>query len=96
MAGFGASKEKELAEEAAAEKKATPAHKRSDNDPFSDLREEYQQLHKQGPKTHIFMAIIGKENTGKSAIVFDFFQKYCDRHGGRQTTLEEFDEEASE
>jgi|TARA_R110000824_G_scaffold274125_1_gene462838 hypothetical protein len=79
MAGFGATKKKELAEEAEAEAAATPAHKRSTNDPYSSLRAEYQQLHKQGPKTHIFMALVGHENTGKTGIVFDYFQKYCDK-----------------
>lgn len=79
MAGFGAAKEKELAEEAAAETAATPAYKRSTNDPFADLRAEYEQLHKHGPKTHIFMALVGHENTGKTGIVFDYFQKYCDK-----------------
>jgi len=46
----------------------------------------------------IRMALVGKENTGKSAIVFDFYQRYCDKHGkgGRQTTLLEFDEEDEE
>ena len=83
MAGFGASKEKELAEEAAAEEAATPAHKRSTSDPFADLRAEYQQLHKQGPKTHIFMALVGHENTGKTGIVYDYFQKYCDREASK-------------
>jgi hypothetical protein len=79
MAGFGAAKEKELAEEVEAEVAATPAHKRSTDDPYADLRDEYEQLHKQGPKTHIFMAFVGHENTGKTGIVFDYFQKYCDK-----------------
>ena len=89
MSGFGKAK---AAQQAVVEK----SEGTSSSDPFADLREELADVNANRPKTHIFMAIIGKENTGKSAIVFDFFQKYCDRHGGRQTTLEEFDEEASE
>ena len=79
MAGFGESKKEELAKEAATERTDTPAHKREGVDPFSDLRSEYEQLHKHGPKTHIFMALVGHENTGKTGIVFDAFQKYCEK-----------------
>ena len=88
MSGFGKAK--------AAQQPVAEKSEGTSSDPFADLREELADVNANRPKTHIFMAIIGKENTGKSAIVFDFFQKYCDRHGGRQTTLEEFDEEASE
>jgi len=87
MSGFGKTK----AAQAAKSKAPTET-----GDPFADLREELADVNANRPKTHIFMAVVGKENTGKSAIVFDFFQKYCDKHGGRQTTLDEFDGEASE
>ena len=87
MSGFGKTK---AAQEAKSKASNAPS------DPFGDLRLELADVNANRPKTHIFMAVVGKENTGKSAIVFDFFQKYCDKHGGRQTTLDEFDEEASE
>ena len=88
MSGFGKTKA------ANAAKKKAPTET---GDPFAALREELADVNANRPKTHIFMAVVGKENTGKSAIVFDFFQKFCDKQGkGRQTSLAEFDEEASE
>ena len=88
MGGFGKTK---AAQEAKSKASNAPS------DPFGDLRLELADVNANRPKTHIFMAVIGKENTGKSAIVFDFFQKFCDKQGkGRQTSLAEFDEEASE
>jgi len=88
MAGFGKMKEAG----------ATVEEKASTDDPFAELREELKDVNANRPKTHIFMAVVGKENTGKSAIVFDFYQRYCDKHGkgGRQTTLLEFNEEDEE
>ena len=81
MAGFGESKKEEIAQEIAAERADTPAHKREGADPFSALRSEFEPLHQHGPKTHIFMALVGHENTGKTGIVFDAFQKYCNEEG---------------
>ena len=88
MSGFGKTKAA----------RAAKANEPTDNgDPFASLREELADVNANRPKTHIFMAVVGKENTGKSAIVFDFFQKYCDKQGkGRQTSLDEFDGEVSE
>ena len=91
MAGFGATKEKELAAEAEAEKASTPATKRVDSDPYSNLRVEFEQLNKHGPKTHIFMALVGHENTGKTGIVFDTFQKYCNTGGDKILAVIDFD-----
>ena len=39
------------------------------NDPFADLRNELQSLHKKSPKSTLFGLIAGHENTGKTAIV---------------------------
>ena len=80
MGGFGKAKQAEL----------DAVHESSKGDPFANLREELQDVNANQPKTHIFMALVGKENTGKSAIVFDFYQRYCDGFDGRQTTLDEF------
>ena len=79
MAGFGKAKEIQVKEEEAEELASTPVTKRTDSGAFAALRAEFEELQNQGgPKTHIFMGIIGHENTGKSGIVLDFFQKYCD------------------
>lgn len=86
MGGFGDTKALELQET-----------QESEADPYADLREELEDVNANRPKTHIFMGLIGKENTGKSAVVFDFYQRYCDAFGkGRQTTLAEFDEEVKQ
>tara|TARA_R110002020_G_scaffold168349_3_gene357069 strand:- start:3510 stop:3773 length:264 start_codon:yes stop_codon:yes gene_type:complete len=82
MGGFGEAKQAELQAE----------HEETKGDPFADLRTELADVDANKPKTHIFMALVGKENTGKSAIVFDFYQRYCDGFDGRQTTLDEFTE----
>jgi len=79
MAGFGEMKEKQTTKEQKKVLKDTPASKRTDADPYAALREEYKVLSENRPKTHCFMGIIGHENTGKSAIVLDFYQKYCDK-----------------
>lgn len=81
MGGFGDTKKAEIEQEKAALAK---------HDDFDDLEAELADVNANRPKTHIFMALIGKENTGKSAIVFDFYQRYCDAFKGRQTTLDEF------
>ena len=85
MAGFGKTK--------AAQEEKKSASKVANTDPFAELREELANVDANKPKTHLFMALVGKENTGKSAIIFDFYQRYCDKHKGegRQTTLDEFD-----
>lgn len=84
MGGFGETKKAEIE----AEKKALTKH-----DDFADMEAELADVDANRPKTHILMALIGKENTGKSAIVFDFYQRYCDAYSkGRQTILLEFDE----
>lgn len=85
MTGFGKTKK-------AQEEKKAAASGKPNADPFADLREELADVNANRPKTHIFMALIGKENTGKSAIIFDFYQRYCEKHKGkgRQTTLDEF------
>jgi len=80
MGGFGKAKQAELKAE----------HEESQGDPFENLRAELADVNANKPKTHIFMALVGKENTGKSAIVFDFYKRYCDSFDGRQTTLDEF------
>lgn len=80
MGGFGEAKQAELKAE----------HEESQGDPFEKLRAELADVNANNPKTHIFMALVGKENTGKSAIVFDFYKRYCDSFDGRQTTLDEF------
>lgn len=81
MAGFGESKK---VQQKASEEPA---------DPFADLRTELADVNANRPKTHIFMALVGQENTGKSAIIFDFFQRYCDSFDtGRQTNILEFTE----
>ena len=76
MAGFGEMKNKQITNEEEKKLKDTPASKRTDADPYAALREEYKVLSENRPKTHCFMGIIGHENTGKSAIVLDFFQKH--------------------
>ena len=68
MAGFGQAK--------AAELKA--AHEETKENPFEDLEAELRDVNASKPNTHIFLAGVGKENTGKSAIIFDYYQKYCD------------------
>ena len=68
MAGFGQAK--------AAEMKA--AHEETKENPFEDLEAELRDVNASKPNTHIFLAVVGKENTGKSAIIFDYYQKYCD------------------
>ena len=78
MAGFGKAKDLQVQEEEAEELASTPATQRTDSGAFSALKAEFEKLNAGGPKTHIFMGIIGHENTGKTGIVFDFFQKYCD------------------
>jgi hypothetical protein len=78
MAGFGKAKDLQVQEEEAEELASTPVTQRTDSGAFAALRAEFEQLQQGGPKTHIFMGIIGHENTGKTGIVFDFFQKYCD------------------
>ena len=78
MSGFGKAKALQQQEEEAEELASTPVPQRTDAGAFSALRAEFEKLQSGGPKTHIFMGIIGHENTGKSGIVLDFFQKYCD------------------
>lgn len=91
MAGFGESKKAQKALKEAEKLAATPAHVRTDEDPYAELRNELQTLAAQMPKTHIFMGLIGHENTGKTAIVLAAFQQYCDENkSGRQSTLDEF------
>ena len=68
MAGFGQAK--------AAELKA--AHEETKENPFEDLEAELRDVNASKTNTHIFLAVVGKENTGKSAIIFDYYQKYCD------------------
>ena len=68
MAGCGQAK--------AAELKA--AHEETKENPFEDLEAELRDVNASKPNTHIFLAVVGKENTGKSAIIFDYYQKYCD------------------
>ena len=68
MAGFGQAK--------AAELKA--AHEETKENPFEDLEAELRDVNASKPNTHIFLAVVGKENTGKSAIIFYYYQKYCD------------------
>ena len=86
MTGFGQTK--------AAQEEKKSASKAANTDPFAELRAELADVNANKPKTHIFMALVGRENTGKSAIIFDFYQRYCDKHKGkgRQTTLDEFEE----
>jgi|TARA_R110002051_G_scaffold321564_2_gene409550 hypothetical protein len=75
MAGFGKTKEvkEEEAEIVAVEE--TPAIKRTDEDPFSSLRKELGMLDN-APQTHVFMGIVGHDNTGKTAIVTDAYSKF--------------------
>ena len=68
MAGFGQAK--------AAELKA--AHEEKKGNPFEDLEAELRDVTASKPNPHIFLAVVGKETTGKSAIIFDYYQKYCD------------------
>jgi hypothetical protein len=78
MAGFGKTKEAkaEAKEEEKAEAlEATPANKRTDDNPFAALRRELQ-LMDHSPQTHIFMGIAGHDNTGKTAIVTDAFNRW--------------------
>jgi len=70
MAGFGQAKALEGAS-------APMQQQASTNDPLKDIRAEMSDVNSNKPKTHIFMAVVGKENTGKSAIIFDYYQKYC-------------------
>mgnify|MGYP003127389753 CR=1 FL=1 len=42
------------------------------------MEAELRDVNASKPNTHIFLAVVGKENTGKSAIIFDYYQKYCD------------------
>lgn len=74
MAGFG--KTKEAAKEAEVQEviEATPAHKRTDDNPFASLQKELAMMDNT-PQTHIFMGIAGHDNTGKTAIVTDAFTK---------------------
>ena len=78
MAGFGEAKKAELKEEDDKVLAETPATKRMDSAPYAELRKELEILHEQGPKTHIFMGLIGHENTGKTAVILDAYQRYCD------------------
>lgn len=75
MGGFGQAKEAEL----------KVAHKESKGNPFEDLEAELNDVNASKPNTHIFLAVVGKENTGKSAIIFDYYQKYCDSQNGVNT-----------
>lgn len=70
MGGFGQAKEAEL----------KAAHEEAKGNPFDDLEAELNDVNASKPNTHIFLAVVGKENTGKSAIIFDYFQKYCDSY----------------
>ena len=72
MGGFGQAKEAEL----------KVAHEESKGSPFEDLEAELNDVNASKPNTHIFLAVVGKENTGKSAIIFDYYQKYCDSQNG--------------
>ena len=78
MAGFGKAKSLQVQEEEAEELASTPVTQRTDSGAYAALKAEFEKLNAGGPKTHIFMGIVGHENTGKTGIVFDFFQKYCD------------------
>lgn len=97
MAGFGAAKRiQEDREESGEtlpniENKTTPVV--NSNDPFSDLRNELQSLHKNQPKTTVFALIAGHENTGKTAIVLDAFDRHCknDSNGKDQLWILDFD-----
>jgi len=73
MAGFGKTKEaaKEEAEQEVIE--ATPAHKRTDDNPFAALQKELQMMDNT-PQTHIFMGVAGHDNTAKTAIITDAFE----------------------
>lgn len=75
MAGFG--KTKETAKQEVEEKKIeeTPAHKRTDSNPFSSLQQELAVMDN-APQTHIFMGIAGHDNTAKTAIVTDAYAKW--------------------
>ena len=78
MAGFGQAKKLQQAAEEEETLAETPVTQRTDSGAFAALKAEFEELQNQGgPKTHIFMGVIGHENTGKSGIVLDFFQNYC-------------------
>jgi len=79
MAGFGKAKNLQVEEEAADELEATPVVQRTDSGAYAALKAEFEELQQSGPKTHIFMGVIGHENTGKSGVVLHFFQNYCDK-----------------
>ncbi|MAL11492.1 MAG: hypothetical protein CMF74_17745 [Maricaulis sp.] len=70
MAGFGKAKEKqeEITDEQA------PAHARKN--PFAALEEELQNMNNQ--TGHTLMALVGHENTGKSAVVTAAYRLYHD------------------
>lgn len=70
MGGFGQAKEAEL----------KAVHEEAKGNPFEDLEAELNDVNANKPNTHIFLAVVGKENTGKSAIIFDYYQKYCDSY----------------
>ena len=75
MAGFGKTKEADAEVKAEKELLATPAVKRTNDDPFADLRKELD-LMDNAPQTHLFMGIAGHDNTGKTAIVTDAFARW--------------------
>jgi len=83
MAGFGKAKElkqtgvdpKDFTPKAMQQGQKSMAKKPKTKDAFADLREELKGLHQHRPKTHLFVGIVGHENTGKSAIVLDAFSK---------------------
>tara|TARA_A100001515_G_scaffold89218_1_gene70924 strand:+ start:1403 stop:2389 length:987 start_codon:yes stop_codon:yes gene_type:complete len=72
MAGFGQAKQDKKEEEEQQVIEDTPAHQRTDGDAFAALRKELG-LMDHTPQTHIFMGVVGHENTGKSAIITDAF-----------------------
>ena len=60
------------------EKKGKPKRKGKPSPPvdvFSDLREELKILHQTRPKTHLFVGVAGHENSGKTAIILDAFNR---------------------
>ena len=91
MSGFGKAKELEKTVNSEESKGPTtetmleehlsnnpPSKRKQKSEPvdvFSDLREELKNLHQTRPKTHLFVGIAGHENTGKSAIVLDAFNR---------------------
>jgi len=77
MAGFGKTKEaiaEKKEEEVVAEEQATSPLNITGSDPFTALRKELGLMDNM-PQTHLFTALIGHENTGKTAVVTDAFSR---------------------